>query len=311
MGMTTAITIVIPTCGVGSHLMSVLRGLAGQKNRDFDVIVVDNNLSAQISCVTLRYKDLTAAVIREPRNGLTYARNAGVLLAKGSYIAFLDDDAVPSSTWVQNLLEGMRRYGSAAAGGSVVLDLPCEPPLWFGVNERALLSELLYSGNDIPVLAEDMYIVGANMCITRDAFDKVGLFDSGFGRTAKSLRSSEELEFTRRLQAAGQSVSFIASAHVHHKIDAFRLTEHYLISRAYWQGRSDALLESRWGRPASFGHRDWRANLRALSVRLRDLLVKGDACERIRCKFSLAREYGYCLQVALLRFRPLRHSLNE
>jgi GT2 family glycosyltransferase len=311
MSMTTAITIVIPTCGGGSHLMSVLCGLAGQQNRDFDVIVVDNNVRAQISGSALRYKDLSAAVIREPRNGLTYARNAGVVRANAPYVAFLDDDAVPSSTWVENLLDGMRRYGSAAAGGSVILDLLEKPPLWFGVRERALLSELLYWGNDIPVLAEDMYIVGANMCITQDAFSKVGLFDSRFGRTAKSLRSSEDLEFTRRLQVAGQCVSFIASAHVHHKIDAFRLTEHYLISRAYWQGRSDALLESRWGRPASFGYRDWRANVKALSVRLRDFLVKRDASERIGCKLSLAREYGYCLQEALLRFRPLRHSLKE
>jgi len=309
--MRNSVTVVIPTCGGGSHLRSVLQGLTRQTNRDFDVIVVDNNVLGQFNRPSIRCGNLSAAIVHEPRNGLTYARNTGVTHAAGSYVAFLDDDAVPSATWLQNLLEGMRRYGSAAAGGSVDLELSCEPPSWFGVKERALLSELLYSGNDIPVLAEDMYIVGANMCITRHAFDKVGLFSSGFGRTARSLRSSEELEFTRRLQTAGQPVSFIASAHVHHHIAPFRLTERYLLGRAYWQGRSDALLESRWGRPASFGYRDWRVNVRELSSRLLDFIVAGKNGSRIGPSLLLAREYGYCLQMALLRCRPLNRLYDE
>jgi glucosyl-dolichyl phosphate glucuronosyltransferase len=309
--MMTGITIVIPTHGAGSHLMSVLSGLVDQTNRDFEVIVVDNNSCARLSCSTLRFKDLGAVVLHEPRNGLTHARNAGVACARGSCVAFLDDDAVPTSTWIQNLVDGLRRYGSAAVGGSVQLNLPCETPPWIGAAERALLSELLYSGRDIPVLGDDMYIVGANMCITRDAFDRVGFFAPGFGRTATSLRSSEELEFTRRLQVAGQRVSFIASARVHHHIDAYRLTEHYLLSRAYWQGRSDALLEARWGRPASFGHRGWGVNLMALCGRLRDFVFEDNAAARIRRRLSLAREYGYCLQVALLRFHPPSPSLKE
>lgn len=283
--------------------MSVLQGLVDQTNRDFEVIVVDNNPCARLSSPTLQHEDLRAAVVHEPRNGLTHARNAGVASARGSCVAFLDDDAVPTSTWIESLVEGLRHYGSAAVGGSVELTLPHDAPPWLGAAERALLSELLYSGRDIPVLGDDLYIVGANMCITREAFTKVGLFSPRFGRTAKSLRSSEELEFTRRLQAAGERVSFVASARVHHHIDALRLTKRYFTSRAYWQGRSDALLEATWGRPASFGHRDWGANLKALCGRLRDLAVEDTATARIRRRFALAREYGYCLQVALLRFR--------
>jgi glucosyl-dolichyl phosphate glucuronosyltransferase len=304
--MTSDVTIVIPTCGRAPHLMSVLGGLAGQTKRDFEVLVVDNNKRPRFDKRTIQYKDLIAGIVSEPYNGLTYARNAGVVWSSSPYVAFLDDDAVPSSTWIENLLNGMREYGSAAAGGSVQLDLSCDPPPWFGVNERSLLSELLYLGKDIPVLPDDLYIVGANMCIKRDSFEKVGLFDHAFGRTATSLRSSEELEFTRRLQIADQPVSFIASARVYHQIDSFRLTKSYLLSRAYWQGRSDALLESRWGRPASFGNRDWRLNIRALLLRLWRFIATSNDSGRVAESFSLAREYGYCFQEALLRLRPLK-----
>src|ERR1039458_3187790 len=37
------VTVVIPTYGAGTCLTSVLRGLAAQDHRDFEVIVVDNN----------------------------------------------------------------------------------------------------------------------------------------------------------------------------------------------------------------------------------------------------------------------------
>jgi GT2 family glycosyltransferase len=302
--MTIGTTIVIPTCGPATSLVAVLTGLANQTIREFEVIVVDNNPSARLSGPSIRVEDLCAAVVHEPRNGLSHARNAGVACARGSVVAFLDDDGVPSAAWVQTLIEGMKGYGSAAAGGSVQLQLPFETPPWLGDAERALLSELIYSGIDIPILQEDMYIVGANMCVSREAFERVGLFSSSFGRTATSLRSSEELEFTRRLQVAGLQVSFIASAVVRHQIGPWRVTEEYLVSRAYWQGRSDALLEARWGRPASFGRRGWVANLRALYGRLREYLGEESAATRIRRRLSLAREYGYCLQVALLRLRP-------
>jgi GT2 family glycosyltransferase len=306
MHVSKGISVVIPTCGPATHLMSVLAGLAKQTNRNFDAMVVDNNPLPRWHSRFLQVDDLRVALVREPRNGLSHARNAGVANSGGSSVAFLDDDGVPAATWVQNLVDGLQRYGSAAVGGSVELKLPRETPVWLGGEERALLSELLYLGDDIPTLADDMYIVGANMCITREAFDLVGTFSSDFGRTSKSLRSSEELEFTRRLQTAGHRVSFIASARVYHQIDEFRLAERYFVSRSYWQGRSDALLEAKWGRPASFGNRDLGVNLKILLRRLRQCLFAVNGAERVRRRLRFAREYGYFLQAVLLRFNGVQ-----
>ncbi|MBX7123275.1 MAG: glycosyltransferase [Opitutaceae bacterium] len=302
------VTVVIPTYGTGTCLNSVLRGLAAQDHRDFEVIVVDNNPRQQWN-PSLPGRHLSTSVVHEPRNGLQHARNAGVENARGLYVAFLDDDGVPLPTWLTRLVEGTRRYGAMAAGGSISLEFESDPPSWFGVHERALLSELTHPC-DVPAIADHMYIVGANMCIARRAFEKVGLFDARFDRTATSLRSSGELEFTRRLQSADERVSFIASAWVRHQIPGARLTKRYLLSRAYWQGRSDALLHSAWGRPAAFGHRDWRSNIKALYSRLRALLASSSYDDTIVRGFSLARELGYCFQTAILYGRPLGHPLR-
>lgn len=300
---------VIPTFGDAPHLEAVISALGAQTYSDFQVVVVDNNES-QVWTDKLGTAGAPVAVVHEPRNGLQYARNAGVNASGSAYVAFLDDDGVPSPSWLTHLLRGMERYGATAAGGTVVLDLSCTPPPWFGPNERALLSQLVHE-EDIPVLGEDMYVVGANMCIRRDAFGSVGLFDLSFDRTATSLRSSGELEFTRRLQAAGKVVAFVAGATVVHRIDAWRLTEQYMLTRSYWQGRSDALLESKWGRPMLFGRRNWRANLIALCTKFGNWLASPNPQSRVVRKCLLAREFGYCAQVAATGFARRKPSRRD
>lgn len=302
MGLTVAehATIVIPTYGSGVFLDSVLGAVAAQQYDNFHVVVVDNN-PRDVWRSRLQRTDVDVTVVHQPRNGLQHARNAGVEASRGAYVAFLDDDAVPSSTWLGQLVEGIRKYEAAAVGGTVLLDFGCDPPPWVGGAERALLSELIHA-DDIPALTDAMYIVGANMCISRAAFRRVGMFDPSFDRTATSLRSSGELEFTRRLQAAGERVSYVSSAIVRHRIGPTRLTRGYLLSRAYWQGRSDALLERKWGRPAAFGYRNWLLNLRALVSRSWNLLASPGSGETVARSFSFAREFGYSVQMVLAAF---------
>lgn len=297
-------TVVIPTYGAGDHLIHVLQGLAAQQYRDFVTVVVDNNERPKWAD-RLPKEGFDVDVISEPRNGLQHARNAGVCIARGIYVAFLDDDGIPTPQWLGNLVEGTKRYGAMAAGGQVVLEFGSDPPTWMGTAERSLLSELIHS-EDWPAIRDDMYIVGANMCIDRRAFKQLGHFDPHFDRTASSLRSSGELEFTRRIQSNGERVAFVASALVRHQIDSTRLTVRYFLSRSYWQGRSDALLEGRWGRPVAFGKRNWQLNIGALSSRTWSLVRGRTRDEKVVRALSLARECGYCHQLALLQVTRFR-----
>ena len=249
-------SIIIPTYGEATYLGKVLSGLANQSERDFETIIVNNNPYLKTNTHTLPQSDLELRIIHESRNGLSYARNAGIANSMGRFIAFLDDDGVPDYQWLANLITGIDRYHADMLGGTVRLILPKTEPSWFYPELRGLLSELIYDGEDIPDIGDDLYIVGANMCVSKAACQKVGGFSHYFDRTATTLRSSGELEYAKRLQRAGYRVSFIASAFVWHHISENRLQKKYFISRLYWQGRSDALLEMKWGRPAAFGRRD-------------------------------------------------------
>jgi GT2 family glycosyltransferase len=292
-------TVIVPTYGEAPYLTDLVAAIGRQSLLDHELLIVDNNEHPRH-----RLADLSGhrnvRVLHEPRNGLQHARNAGANTARGTYVAFLDDDAIPAADWLECLIAGAERYQASAVGGRVVLSSTSAWPPWLRPELRAMLSELSYQEQDIPTLLDDQYVVGANFCVARRVFDVHGLFDPSFDRTASTLMSSGELEFTRRLQVAGERVSFIASATVAHIIPRRRLSRRYFAARMYWQGRSDALLERKWGRPKRFGRRGGLATITALGRAVAAVAAATNQDDRFVAALGVYREWGYAIQATSL-----------
>ena len=68
--------------------------------------------------------DLTAAVgaryVLEPRPGLSHARNRGMSVASAPLVAFIDDDAIPATDWLERLTAAFEDPDIAAATGRCV-----------------------------------------------------------------------------------------------------------------------------------------------------------------------------------------------
>lgn len=288
------LSVVIPTSGPAIFLEKVFRALRAQALLPAEVIVVDNNEAPRLGAESLAGLP-SATLIHESRPGLSAARNAGLAAARSEYVAYLDDDAEPDPQWARQLVDGMSRYDAAAAGGTVEL-LTSEPlPAWLPEESRSLLSELLYEGADIPDLDGTRYLVGANFCVRRDAAARVGGFRLDFGRVGKVLRSCEELELCRRIRKGGGRISFLAAARVFHHIRPGRLTRRYLLSRSYWQGRSDAMLHRLHGKPPGYDPRGNGANLVALCGEIGGLIFRGRS-RQFRELQIIARKLGYGIE---------------
>lgn len=101
------VTIIIPTRDRWSKLSSCgLRSALCQIDVDLEVVVVDDGSSDE---TTQRLHDLGHAHVRvvrhdEPR-GVAAARNAGIAVARGGWIAFLDDDDLWSPLKLRNQLD--------------------------------------------------------------------------------------------------------------------------------------------------------------------------------------------------------------
>lgn len=224
-------------------------------------------------------------VIREPRIGLSAARNAGVRTARGEIIAFIDDDAFPEPAWLQALVGVLDRDEALAAGGPVEPLFQGELPDWFGEPYLPYLT-VWDKGPEVQPLTYNEYPRGANVAFHRVVFERFGFFSTHLGRKGRSLLSCEELELCLRIERSGGKILYVPGAKIRHLTVAERVTTEWLVRRFAAQGRSEAVI-------------DWRhAGLRGLRVGLRR--YRGNAATANRQRHSEAGEiFARCQRSAL------------
>ncbi|RTI59768.1 glycosyl transferase [Thermus scotoductus] len=158
------ISVVIPAHNEEAFLPKALQAVLQQTLPPFEVIVVDNASTDRTREVA---EGFGVRVVYCPRKGVAYARQAGLLAARGEWVAMTDADSLPLPTWLQYLAE--RAEGAVAVYGP--LRFYGVPPLAAFVSEwgyRVFLHLMAWMGRP--------NVAGANMMVLRDAALRVGGF---------------------------------------------------------------------------------------------------------------------------------------
>lgn len=158
------ISLVIPAYNEESHLMACLDAVAAQTVRPFEVIVVDNNSSDATAEIARSYSFVR--VVREPRQGLALARDAGFDAARGELIGRIDADTLLPSNWVETALRLFATEDYDAVSGSVeYYDIP--------LKRTVARFDLYFRTRMAQKLGSEVYLFGANMVIRRAAWAAV------------------------------------------------------------------------------------------------------------------------------------------
>lgn len=90
------LSIIIPVYNVEQYLQNCVQSVLTQTYQDLQVILVDDGStdSSGILCDQLAQQDSRIQVVHKSNGGLSDARNAGLKVATGDYVAFLDSDDV-------------------------------------------------------------------------------------------------------------------------------------------------------------------------------------------------------------------------
>lgn len=92
--MNPEISIIVPVYNVETYIHRCIRSILSQTFEKFELILVDDGSkdnSSQI-CDEFAEKDSRVKVIHKENGGLSSARNAGIDIAKGTYLGFVDSD---------------------------------------------------------------------------------------------------------------------------------------------------------------------------------------------------------------------------
>jgi glycosyltransferase involved in cell wall biosynthesis len=254
-----------------AYLRDCLAGLVCQTVGPdrFDILVVDSASTPDAAAQMVR---LVAGLpntrlLRLEQAGVSFARNAGAAATRSDFIAYIDDDAVPASDWIERIREaiGATDAPPAMIGGRIVPRWEVPLPAWWPRQLRGILSLVEFEGEGeyrTAALPRGMEPYGANMVVHLPSLHAVGGFGRCSGRVRKVLLSDEEVQLAWRLQAAGCSVRYDSRIVVEHQIQADRLTPGWLLSRLYWQGASAVLTRRLLGESGAV----WRELPRRLGV---------------------------------------------
>ena len=177
---------VVPVRDGADTIGPLLAALLPQaRARDAEVIVVDNG-STDGTAEAVRARGVEP--VFEPVPGPAAARNRGVAAARGSIVAFLDADAVPSRRWLAQLVAAFDDPGVLLAGGRIHTLPPETDAEWF-VEASGVYDAAFHLGREAFA-----FLPSGNLAIRRDAFTAVGGFDP-------TLRTGEDLDLSQRIRA--------------------------------------------------------------------------------------------------------------
>lgn len=106
------ISIIIPVYNVEGYLRRCIDSVLAQSLSDFEVILVNDGSTDNCRAICKEYalKDSRIVVINKENGGPSSARNAGLDIAKGEYIGFVDADDYIAADMYSFLYENIREY---------------------------------------------------------------------------------------------------------------------------------------------------------------------------------------------------------
>jgi glycosyltransferase involved in cell wall biosynthesis len=282
------ISVVVPARNAEATLGACLRALSAQSMAasQFETIVVVDRDSGDATAQLAHQAGVRVQVSKG--SGPAAARNAGIKVARGQWIAFTDADCIPSRTWLSELLRAVEASGSPALGAAgATLG-------YRSTGDAARFVDLSGGLHAERHLAHERYpwAPTANVMYRREALDAVGGFDDRF-------RTYEGCDLHTRLRRqVGGSFAFAGRAIVmHHHRPSWQAYWHQQVGYGVGYGQFFRRYESELTWTPVDELRAWLGVLaaiaRALMVRGGDngLLARGGAVKRLAQRLGFIRAY--------------------
>lgn len=119
------ISVIVPIYKVEPYLRKCVDSILNQTYQNLEIILVDDGSpdNCGLICDEYAQKDSRIRVIHKPNGGLSDARNAGMEVMSGNYVAFVDSDDWIEPEMYETLLTQLKKYNADMSFGGVTDDL--------------------------------------------------------------------------------------------------------------------------------------------------------------------------------------------
>lgn len=234
------LSVIIPTYNPNAErLQQTLSALKNQSLTadNWELIIIDNNSTNDFGQQINLGWHPAAKIVREIKQGLTYARLKGFNESTGDIIVMVDDDNILDAGYLEKVLNIFHQNSKVGAiGGKSIPLFETAPPEWLGQFYNNLALRNL---GDAPIIAmwnneyPNAAPIGAGMAIRREALvsyiEKITSGNSSISdRTGNSLNSGGDNDMVIEILKSGWQVGYFPELMLQHIIPAQRMEADYL-----------------------------------------------------------------------------------
>jgi glycosyltransferase involved in cell wall biosynthesis len=240
------VSVVICSYNRAAYISGALDSLYQQtaSKNNFEVIVVDNNSTDGTEQVVSKWRSENPEgyfhYSTETNQGASYARNTGAQLAKGEWLCFMDDDAIATPSYIENIIKHIHAKPEAIGFGGRIIPkyIPSEPK-WMSYYVSSLVGNFDYAPAAC-AFENGKYPIESNMIVKKDIYDSIGGFNTALPGVVGTLRiGGEGKELFYKILALGHTIYYDPSICVHHVVEVKKLTSEYMYRVASGIGRGE------------------------------------------------------------------------
>jgi glycosyltransferase involved in cell wall biosynthesis len=221
------ITVVVCTRERPGALARCLDSLLVQEYMPARILVVDNAPATGATAEVVRSAARRGPVdyLKEPRPGLSFARNAAEAVTRGEIVAWIDDDELADRWWLAEVARALVENPDADVISGVIVpaELETRAQIWFeqfGGHSKGRGFKPDTFGPHTAHIQSPLYPLppfgtGANMTFRPGVIERIGGWDTALGAGTPAMGSEDTLAFTRVLLAGG-TIVYQPAAVTHH-----------------------------------------------------------------------------------------------
>lgn len=195
------ISVIVPAFNEERFISRCIHSLLKQKFApNYEIIVVDNNSTDKTVEIASRFD---IKIIKEKRQSVGYAKNAGAGVALGDILVFVDADCITPEDYIERIYSISLSHPKIDAFGGSYVYYDSGYLLRFITDK---LSYFYFYFLFIKIIFGFQSMSGGNMIVRKSAFKKV----NGFQQQIKDIIYPEDMEFSLRLSRVGCNVGYFA-----------------------------------------------------------------------------------------------------
>lgn len=175
MSSNELVSVIVPVYNVEDYLKKCVNSIINQTYTNLEIILVDDGSPDNCGKICDEYLNIDSRirVIHKKNGGLSSARNAGLDIAKGKYISFIDSDDYIKENFIEALKTSIRDAEIAICGITNVLE---DGEVCLDIEESPIKDERLSSLEALKKLATPnyfYYVTACNKLYLRSLFDDI------------------------------------------------------------------------------------------------------------------------------------------